>query len=135
MFKKTITYTDYNGLERTEDYYFNITASELMDLELKHDGGFSAYLEAIVNAKDTSKLKAAFDDILKLSYGVKSEDGRRFIKRDELFDEFKESPAYDQMMFELYTNDKFSAEFANGILPKLTDAQRKKLEIVHDKTE
>ena len=122
MFKKTITYTDYNGVERTETFYFNITTNELIRLEVGRDGGFEAYLKKIIDAKDAPEIMEAFNSLIMLSYGVKSDDGRRFIKSMELSEEFSQTPAYDALFLELCTNNKKAAEFVNGIMPKVKPA-------------
>lgn len=119
MFKKTITYTDYNGVERTETFYFNITTNELIRLEVGRDGGFEAYLKKIIDAKDAPEIMEAFNSLIMLSYGIKSDDGRRFIKSKGLSEEFSQTPAYDALFLELCTNDKKAAEFVNGIMPKV----------------
>lgn len=119
MFKKTITYTDYNGVERTENFYFNLTTNELIRLEIGRDGGFEAYLKKIIDAKDAPEIMEAFNSLIMLSYGIKSDDGRRFIKSKQISEEFSQTPAYDVLFLELCTDDKKAAEFVNGIMPKV----------------
>ena len=118
MLKKTITYTDYNGVERTEDFYFNISKSEIVNLELSVNGGWHNRLQKIIDAKDVPSLAHEFRELLRMSYGVKSDDGKRFIKNPELFDEFSQSEAYEQLFMELITDEKAAAEFVNNIVPK-----------------
>lgn len=121
MLKKTITYTDYNGSERTENFYFNLTKAEIMEMELTAEGGLSAMIEDVVAAKDTPTIIKVFKDLVLKAYGEKSLDGRQFMKEDEngrpLANKFKQTEAYSQLFMELATDDKAAAEFVNGIIP------------------
>lgn len=115
MLKKTFTYIDYNGVERTEDKYFNLNDAEITEMELGTDGGYAEYIQAIVDAKDTSTLIKIFKDLILKTYGEKSPDGRRFIKSKELSDAFSQTEMYSQLFMELATDDKAAAEFVNGL--------------------
>lgn len=117
MLKKTITYTDYNGLERTEDYYFNISRSELAVMNYNENGGFTERLQSMLNAKNSKAIIDVVQSLIEMSYGIKSQDGRRFIKGKEVFDEFKQSPAYSIFLMDLLTNSDSAEEFVKGILP------------------
>lgn len=117
MIKKTITYTDYNGLERTEDFYFNFTNAEITEMELTTTGGMSEMLKKIVDSKDTPALVKIFKDFILKAYGIKSADGKRFIKSDEIREEFAQTEAYSKLFMEFATNDKAAAEFINSIIP------------------
>lgn len=130
MYKKTITYEDFNGNVRTEDFYFNLTRSELIKLEVSRDGGLEVYLQKIVNAQDVPAMMDAFDKIIMAAYGVKSEDGRSFAKSEKISNEFASSNAYDALFTELLTNSDSAAAFVNGIMPKLSENEKKKLELV-----
>lgn len=118
MLKKTITYTDFNGQTRTEDFYFNLSKSEIILLETTTPGGYTAMLQRIVDSKDNIELMKAFTDLIKRSYGVKSEDGKRFVKSEQALEDFVNSAAFDAMFTEFFTSDTAAAEFAQGILPK-----------------
>ena len=118
MYKSREKYEDYDGNERVEEFYFNLTKAEITDMELTTEGGMSAMLNRIIAAKDTSKLIAVFKDLILRSYGQKSPDGRRFIKSDELTKEFTETPAYSQIYLRLATDDKAATEFVNNVIPK-----------------
>lgn len=118
MIRKTITYTDFDGNERTEDFYFHLTEQELTEWELSVDGGLSGVLTRIMKSKDDRKTMELFKEILIKSYGVKTPDGRGFIKNKEVLDNFKYTQAFSDLYMELATNDKAAAEFVNGILPK-----------------
>lgn len=117
MYKKTLTYTDFNGVERIEDFYFNFTKAELMDMQLSTDGGLLEIIKRIVNAKDTPALIKLFKDVILKAYGIKSEDGKRFKKSDEIRDDFLCTEAYSEIYMELATNSDAASEFINGILP------------------
>ena len=129
MLVKTITYTDYNGNERTEDFYFNLTKAELINMELSVEEGYTELLKKIVREKSAPKLSEYFQKLIKSAYGVKSPDGRRFMKSDEITREFTETEAYSILYTELIMDDKAAAAFVNGIMPKdienvsLADAQ------------
>lgn len=118
MLKKTITYTDYDGNERTEDFYFSLNKAELLELELSVSGGYMAMLQKIIMEKDLTRLIAIFKDLVLKSYGSKSLDGKRFIKNEELTTEFIQTEAYSDLFMELATNADAAAEFCNGIMPK-----------------
>lgn len=120
MIKKTITYTDFDDNERTEDFWFNLTKSELMEMDFSQTGGMEKLIQSIVDAQDTKRIIEIFKDIVLKSYGEKTLDGRGFIKvRDghKLADEFSQTAAYDTLFMELATNDKAAAEFINGVIP------------------
>lgn len=117
MLKKTITYTDFNGVDRTEDFYFNLTEAELTEMELSINGGLSDYIQKIISAQDAPSIINVFKDLLLKAYGEKSLDGRRFVKNQEIRDAFEQTPAYSQLFMELATDDKKAAEFINGIVP------------------
>lgn len=117
MLKKTIKYTDYNGVERTEDFYFNLNKAEIMEMQLTTVGGLDAYLKKIISAQDMPTLMRVFKDLVLKSYGVKSDDGRRFIKNDQLREEFEQTEAYSILYMELSTDAEAAAAFVNGIIP------------------
>lgn len=117
MLKKTITYTDYNGVERTEDKYFNLSKAEIMEMEMSTAGGFAEMVQGIVKAQDAPAIMKIFKDIILKSYGEKSPDGKRFIKSKELSDEFSQTEAYSDLFMELCINTEASAAFINGIIP------------------
>lgn len=121
MIKKTITYIDYNGIERTENFYFNLNKAEVMEMEMSTEGGMAESIQKIVDAKDAPAIIRVFKDLVLKAYGVKSDDGRRFMKTKpdgSLYaDDFKETEAYSQIFMELATNADAAAEFINGIVP------------------
>lgn len=119
MLKKTITYTDYNGVERTEDYYFNLTKAELAEMELSTTGGFGEMIKKIVAAKDMPSIIRVFKQLVLDSYGIKSDDGRRFIKSEEIRTAFSQTEAYSTIFMELASDDKAAADFVNGVMPKM----------------
>lgn len=117
MLKKTITYTDYNGMERTEDFYFNLTKAEIMEMEMGIDGGMVEMINKIVAAKDAPAIISVFKKLILQAYGEKSADGKRFIKSEELSTAFSQTEAYSDLYIELSTNTDKAVEFVNGIIP------------------
>lgn len=118
MYKKTIEYIDYNGVERKEDFYFNFTKAELMEMEYGTSGGLTNMMTSIISAQDTPSLIKIFKDLILKAYGVKSPDGKRFIKNDEVRDSFAQTEAYSMMFMELATDDEAAIKFVNGVVPK-----------------
>lgn len=117
MLKKNIKYIDYDGIERDEDFYFNLSKAELMEMQTSMEGGFKAYLEKIVKALNVKEIMKVMKEIILKAYGVKSEDGKRFIKSEELSIAFSQTEAYSNLYMELCTNAAKAAEFVNGIMP------------------
>lgn len=128
MLKKTISYEDYNGVERTEDFYFNLTKSEIMKLEMGTEGGYAEMLQRISNAKDAPEIMNQFERLLKLAYGERSDDGRRFVKSEAISEAFLQTPAYDAIFMELCTDAEKAAKFINAIVPK--DMQQKDADVI-----
>lgn len=121
MLKKTITCEDFNGVERTEDYYFNLTEAECLEWEMGTEGGLVEMINKIIARKDSKALIEIFKDLVLKAYGEKSADGRRFMKDDEIRKAFSQTNAYSIIFMELATNDIKAAEFVNGIVPKKVD--------------
>lgn len=118
MIKKTITYTDYNDLQRTEDFYFHLTEAELTELSVSVTGGLAALLEKIVKENDQKQIWEYMKILVNKSYGVKSADGRQFQKDKNILDAFAQTEAYSMLLMELSSDAESAAAFANGILPK-----------------
>lgn len=121
MIKKTITYKDYNGEERTETFHFNLNKAEVMELQMGTTGGFSEYLQRIIDAKDHATIVKVFKEMILKAYGEKSPDGRRFIKSEELSTAFSQTEAYAILYMELSTNTQAATEFVKGIIPSDLD--------------
>ena len=117
MLKKTITYTDYDGNERKEDFYFNLNKAEIMEMEMSTSGGMAEMLQKIVDSQDAPAIIKAFKELVLKSYGQKSPDGKRFIKNATLREEFEQTEAYSQIFMELATNAEEAAKFVNSIIP------------------
>lgn len=120
MLEKKIKYTDYNDVEREETFYFHISKADMSRKEFTTEGGYSNFLQRIVDEKDSTKLYKLFEEIIEMSYGEKSADGKRFIRErdgESLFKQFQETPAYDVLIMELF-DPKKAAEFVKGIFPK-----------------
>lgn len=121
MLKKTITYTDYDGLERTEEFRFNLTKAELVDMELTTAGTFSETMKRIIAEKDIIRIAKLFKELLLKSYGVKSDDGKRFIKSQELSEAFSQTEAYSDLYIELLSNPEEAAKFFAEVAPKMEE--------------
>lgn len=119
MIKKTITYVDFDGNKREEEFYFNLTEAEVVELELGMTGGLSETLRKIIATSDTPSIIKYFKDIILKAYGEKSPDGKRFIKSEELSTAFAQTNAYSDLFMELAMDDKMASEFVNGILPDM----------------
>lgn len=128
MIKKTISYTDYDGNERVENFYFNMSKPELIEWQASESGGLEKKIEKISQEQDIKKIIELMKEIIQKSYGIKSDDGKRFIKNQEILDEFIQSEAYSELFMELATNSDAASEFINGILPKGLVEEAKKLQ-------
>lgn len=118
MFKRTVTYTDFNGVEKTEDVYFHLSKSELLKMELGREGRMTTALDRIVKAKNVPELMKEFDFFIRAAYGERSADGRSFIKSKELSDAFANTIPYDIIFTELITDDDKAADFINKLIPE-----------------
>lgn len=125
MLKKTIKYNDYNGVEREDTFFFNLSEAEITEMELSVNGGLADQIKGIVEAKDTPSIIKIFKDLILRSYGEKTADGKRFRKVDDkgnsLAIAFSETDAYSKLFMELATNDEAAANFVNGIIPTKLD--------------
>ena len=117
MLKKRITYTDYNGEERTEDFYFNLSKAEIIEMEMGVTGGLTELIKKVMATKDAPSVMKIFKDLILKAYGEKSADGKRFMKSEELSREFSQTEAYSILFMELATNADEAAKFVNGIIP------------------
>lgn len=117
MLTKTITYTDYNGEERTENFLFNLSQAETLEMELSTTGGMTQLINRIIAAKDSPTIFKIFKDILLKAYGEKSPDGKRFIKSEELSTAFSQTEAYSQLFMELASDPDAAARFINELIP------------------
>lgn len=132
MFKYLVEYTDYNGVERKETLYFNLSKAELITLDNSVPGGLGNKMKAVVNSMDNVEIMNYFIKMIKMSYGKKSDDGKRFIKDPELVQEFMETEAYTEFLMKVLTEDDFATKFITGILPDVSEKEleqaRKELE-------
>lgn len=122
MLKKTITYTDYNGEERTEDFYFNLTKAEITEMEVTTAGGLSEKLKSIVAAKDTPAMFSLFKSIILKAYGEKSDDGKHFRKSEAISEAFSQTEAYSELFMQLVTDENTMSAFINAIIPNVENA-------------
>lgn len=135
MLKKKIKYTDYNGVEREEEFLFNLTKAELLEMQMSTAGGFENKIQAIIATQNMPEIVKIFKEIILKAYGEKSEDGKRFIKKDQngrdLALDFSQTEAYSNLFTELATDAKAAAAFINGIIPKdveISEADQAKIE-------
>lgn len=118
MLKKTITYVDYNGVERTDDCYFNLSKAEITEMEMSTAGGLAEMIQNIIKAQDAPAIIKIFKDLILKAYGEKSPDGKRFIKSKELSTAFSQTEAYSILFMELATDADAASDFVNGIIPQ-----------------
>lgn len=136
MWKFTAEYEDWNGNPKKRELLFNLTMAEMMSLQNSVKGGIETYYQRILDEQDNVALYQRFEELVKLAYGVKSDDGERFIKNDEVYNNFKESAAYDVFMQYLLTTEDGASKFISGIMPakvkaKLNSPEGKKLAAEH----
>lgn len=137
MIKKTITYTDYDGVERTEDFYFNLSPAEITEMEMGTTGGLQKMIENIIQTQDSKRIIELFKEIILKAYGEKSADGRRFQKRRDghaLSEEFAETEAYSVLFMELATDADAAAKFISGVVPggnEITPEKAKEIAAEH----
>lgn len=129
MLKKTISFTDYNGVSRTETHYFNLNEAELTEMELGTTGGFVEMLQRIVEAQDGPSLVKVYKDLIFKAYGEKSPDGRRFIKSKEISEAFSQTEAYSELFMELVTDANAASEFVKAVVPAKEKLEMRKASI------
>lgn len=121
MLKKTITYTDLNGIERTEDFYFDMSKREIVKMQVSTKGGYDVQLKSIAADLNGALIMEFIENFIAKAYGEKSEDGRRFMKSEEISKAFMETPAYEVLFEELVTDDKAAADFVNTVMRSNTN--------------
>ena len=129
MLAKKITYIDYDGNERTETFYFNLSKAELIEMQLSVDGGLEKELQRMIDAKDVTHLAESFKRVILKAYGEKSGDGKRFIKSKELSEAFMQTEAYSDLFTELMTDANKASDFMNSIIPKIPDGSVEKIDV------
>lgn len=117
MLKKNIKYTDFNGVEQEEDFYFNLSQAELTELEITHEGGFGEYLQRLIDSKNRKTVVKTIKEVISLSYGIRSADGKSFLKTEEALVNFQGSNAYGELFLEIFGTDGAADAFIKGILP------------------
>lgn len=118
MLKKTITYNDYDGMERTEDFWFNLSKTELTKLDAELPGGVLGVLRKIIDKKDRKALVDFIETLILRSYGEKTLDGKRFVKTPDMAEEFMQTPAYDELFMSILSDTDSQTSFINGIIPQ-----------------
>lgn len=141
MLKETITYTDFNGTERTEDFYFNLSEVEIMEMFAKisdkdnsgtanQSRGIDDMIKDIISAQSNSELIETFKELINKSYGQKSADGRRFVKDEKLTMEFTQTNAYPKLFMKLSQDTDAAIRFVNGIVPQNVGGNAGSLELL-----
>lgn len=118
MLKESIKYVDYNGLERTEDFYFNLSETEIVEMASMTDGDLAEELKKMVESNDGARIMKTFKDLVARAYGEKSSDGRRFVKSPEISKAFFETEAYNKLFMRLVSDPDYAAKFISGIIPQ-----------------
>ncbi len=126
MLTKKITYTDFNGEQQTEKFYFNLSKAELLEMEIGKNGGYQNYLKRLINSRNQEEIASIFKMFILKSYGIKSDDGKRFIKSEEISKEFEQTDAYSELYCELVTDTKKATEFFNGLIPQALSVEIEK---------
>lgn len=129
MLKELIEYTDFDGNKRSEYHYFNFTEAEIQEMNLRSPGGLEARLKRITETQDQNEMVDYFKSLILDSYGVKSEDGRRFIKSKELSEDFSQTGAYSALFMRLSTDTDYAVKFVNGIIPKVPEPKATSAEL------
>lgn len=127
MLKRDITFENFDGEKVTETFYFNLTKTELLEIQLDFEGGMEEVVRRIIAAEDVKSLVGLFKQIVLAAYGIRSEDGKRFIKNEQLREEFTQTPAYDALFMELATDEGAAATFVTGIVPKAMSEEIEKM--------
>lgn len=127
MLKKTIKYTDYNGNAREETFYFNLTKAEIAEMQLSTSGGLDEYITRIIQEQDTKEIAKIFKELICKAYGKKSDDGRRFMKSEEILKEFTETEAFSELYIELAGDADAANAFFNGIIPDVPEEAKPKV--------
>lgn len=117
MYTITKTYTDWNGMERTEDFRFNFTKAELMEMQYEQEGGMREYLQRIIDSKNQKEIMRLFKELVLNAYGEKSDDGKHFLKNEDIKAKFAATPVYSEIFMELSTDADAASAFVNGIMP------------------
>lgn len=121
MLAKTFTFTDYNGVKRTETHYFNLTKAEIIELEYSTSGGLVELLKRISESEDNTKMVPFIKTFIKKCYGAKSPDGRQLVKNEETWDSFAQTDMYSDLFMEMVTDPKAAYEFILGVMPQGLD--------------
>lgn len=132
MLKKPITYFDFDGNQRTENFYFNLTKAECMEMELGTAGGMQQMIEKIISEQDNKKIVEVFKEIILRSYGEKSPDGKHFYKSKEISAAFAATEAYSELFMELATNADAASKFINAVVPEVPEDLKAKNDFVNN---
>jgi hypothetical protein len=118
VLKRDITYENFDGEEVTETFYFNLTKTELLEMQIEYHGGMEELITRIIKEEAVKEIFELFKKIVLASYGIRSEDGKRFIKSNQIREEFQQTAAYDALIVELATNDQSASDFIIAVVPR-----------------
>ena len=125
MYRKKITYTNFNDEVVEKEYYFNLTPAEVMEMSLSEEGGLEARIEKIINERDTTKIYPMLKNIVLMSYGVRSLNGDRFEKSEAMSEAFSHTNAFSDLMISFFEDIQNAIDFMNGIAPKTPKSYNK----------
>lgn len=126
MYKKTLTFVNYDGKEMTQDLYFHLNQTDLIKITAKYAKGFkdpkdvnlNKVSQDILSQGDWPKVVSLLEDVILGSYGERSYDGDLFIKSKEVRDKFEYSVAYAEMFELLLTDNNEMQAFMSKVVEK-----------------
>jgi hypothetical protein len=127
MLKYDVTYNDFEGKERTESFYFNLMEPEIVELEAEYasSGGLENFLKNIDPQNRPKEVVDLFKTMLLNAYGEKSADGRFFLKKKEVVENFSQSAAYGALFMELLQDQDKAAAFFTGLITQTVPSSNK----------
>lgn len=127
MYKETIKYVDFNGVSREEDFYFHLTQAEMLKYASSESGGLEAVLDKMIQTEDAHRILELFENLVRMAYGVRSDDGRYFTKSKELSDQFISSEAYSTLFMRFLSDSDYAINFVKGITSSIQETNEKSL--------
>lgn len=133
MYKVDVPFEDFNGNMQTETLYFHLTKTRLSkNLTLGDElDDIQAMLQGEprqLNPDEIRKIVHLVERIMELSYGIRSEDGKRFDQRPALWEEFQQTAVYDAFLYSLFENPNNATQFILGVMPRdLVEAAKKEM--------
>lgn len=107
MLKQQVKYEDFDGNTQTETLYFNLNRMELISFQKRYGSeNMENYINKLIEEKQIEPMYDLLNDFVLTAYGVKSEDGKRFIKNDQIREEFKQSLAYESLIEDFHDDSR-----------------------------